>query len=287
MVPASHVKKGSKMTSMVEYLRIQRLSASICHTLISQSPRHARHQFESSSDDATEASDMGVAIHDLFLEGRDRLVVIDAADWRTKAAKEARDFARSQGSIPVLKDREPFITGAVKAAQAFVKSSKLAGIFDTGKPEQTILFTAEGVECKCRPDWLPEQDFIIHVKTTSGSAEPSSWIRNQLFGMGYDIAACFYELALAGRQSIFLVIEQAPPHGCSWVALAPAAWELAYGKTKQAIQTWKLCLAGGHWPCYRSDVHYAEPFAWQVKDEQQREVDRAYDGLQAERGLQV
>ena len=284
--------------SMAEYLRIKALSASLCNALLSQSPAHAFHELNTDDDDPSAASETGTAIHDLLLEGRDRLVIIDAKDYRTAAAKEQRDFARSQGSIPILKDKAPQIEGAVKAAKAFVKASELDGIFKKGHAELTALWNDPvdggglGVSCKARPDWLPEgpqfDRFIVHVKTTAGSAEPNSWIRNQLFGMGYDVAAVFYERAFAEteRRSIFLVIEQSPPHGCAWIGLSPAAHELASSKVARAIDTWGLCAKAGKWPGYPHSICYAEPFAWQMKDEQQVEINQAYDALQAEKGLQ-
>jgi hypothetical protein len=41
--------------------------------------------------------DLGRAAHQVLLEGNANVAVIEESDWRTKAAKDARDWARSRG----------------------------------------------------------------------------------------------------------------------------------------------------------------------------------------------
>src|SRR5215469_11135399 len=50
----------------------------------------------------TKALDLGTAAHSLVLGIGKPLAWIDAEDWRTKAAKEWRDAARAEGSVPLL-----------------------------------------------------------------------------------------------------------------------------------------------------------------------------------------
>ena len=74
------------------------LSNSLIKVLLGQSPLHAwtKHpklnpgfrQYES------DKFDRGTAAHSMLLEGEDNIVIVDAEDWRTKAAKEAREAAR-------------------------------------------------------------------------------------------------------------------------------------------------------------------------------------------------
>ena len=87
-----------KQMSMSEYLSLDALSSGVCHTLLTESPYHARFKQENPGAPSS-VSDMGIAIHDGLLEGVDRIVAIDADDWRTKAAKEARDAARDRKSV--------------------------------------------------------------------------------------------------------------------------------------------------------------------------------------------
>ena len=279
--PLPTLKPGIHRISMAEYLDIKALSSGLCNTILQCSPYHAKHEQDGRPNDPSSESDIGTAIHDALLEGIDRIAVIDADDWRTKAAKEAREQARAAGQIPMLARRVAQIEAAVESAKAFIASSELAGVFDDGAPEQTIIWREGDVLCKARPDWLgADLSVILHVKTTAGSAQPDSWIRNQLIGCGYDVAAAFYERAVyslpgEGKDaptSVFLVIEQEPPHGCSLVGLAPALVDLASRKAERAIRTWQKCHKSGRFPCYPTRIAYAEPRPWDIAQEEERDV---------------
>lgn len=280
---------------MRDYLLYRGLSASRLNTILQYSPFHAYHD---EGGEPSDASDMGTAIHDALLEGIDRIAVIEADDWRTKAAKDARDNARSEGKIPILAHKVAQVTNAVDAAKRFIASSEIAGVFDDGKPEQTIIWKEGELICKARPDWLTdERDILLHVKTTQGSAEPSSWIRNQLVPAGYDVAAMFYEMGIfgirtdkechIGSQSVFLVIEQNAPYGCSLVGLAPAMMDLASRKVERGIRIWQQCKATGKYPSYPAQIHYAEPMPWHLSAEEEIQLHNAYDQLQEKEGLQA
>ena len=83
------------------------LSASVAHTLITESPIHAFVQHPRLNKGRIESGsskmDIGTIVHGLVLEGDEsRLVIVEADDWRTKVAKETRDAARLAGLVPVL-----------------------------------------------------------------------------------------------------------------------------------------------------------------------------------------
>ena len=274
--------------SMTDYLALPWLSAGLCHLLLDRSPFHARHEFLRRPEDDNDAADVGTAIHDVLLEGRDRIEAIDAPDWRTKAAKEARDRAREAGLIPLLRHKVANVYGAVEAAQAVMAGSEFAMPWASNATVEHTLIWKDvlGTRCKIRPDWLsdttPASMLLIHVKTTLGSARPESWIRNHLVPAGYDVAAAFYgrgcqeALDMPCRpRSVFLVVEQREPWGCSLIALAPAAQAIAELKVERAIRIWADCEASGKWPCYPTAVQYAEPTAWQFAEAQYAEEDHA------------
>ena len=279
---------------MSDYLAIDALSSGVCHAILSQSPLHAKYKKEN-PDEANSAMDIGTVAHKILLEGtQDGIVIVDAEDWRTKTAKEARDAAHAAGQVPILVGKLPLILNMVDAAKAFVATSEIAGIFDAGKPEVTLIWEDDGVLCKARPDFLPnDRSLILHVKTTGGSAEPESWIRNQFFGSGYDVAAAFYERSLRAlsadpdryldTQSIFLVIEQDAPYGCSLIGLDPMTRENAERKISRAISQWSNCLHLNWWPCYPSQICYAETPAWELAATERREL---IDPVQQREGLQ-
>jgi hypothetical protein len=279
--------------SMGEYLALPYVSASLLHNVLAYSPAHAKF-WQQNRDDASEASDTGTAIHDALLEGMDRIVAIDAPDWRTKAAKEARDVARLDGKIPMLAHKVKNVEGAVNAAHKFIGASPLAGIFTSGKPEQTLIWEEGGLRCKARPDWLTnDRDILLHLKTTKGSANPEVWIRSQLEPMGYDVALAWYQRAIEqfvdadSCEHVVLVVEQEAPHGCSLISLDPAMWSIAHAKVARALATWQRCVAAGRFPAYPSAIHYAEPKPWQLAQEEEAQLGVVFDQLQEEQGLQA
>lgn len=270
-------KPGIYRIPMAEYLALPYLSSGLCNTILTHSVRHARHDQQFPDTDGATASDTGTAIHDALLEGVDRIASIDAADWRTKAAKEARDAARAEGKIPMLSGDVSAIKSAVSAARDHVEASELAGIFDDGEPELTLIWEENGVLCKARPDWLTaDRQIMLHVKTTPASANPDTWIKRQLIGAGYDVAAAFYTRALHAAcpsikktEAVFLVIEQDAPHGCSLIGLSPMSNEIADRKVESAISAWVTAVKTDKWPCYTPRICYAEPPIWAQKEHEE------------------
>ena len=256
--------------TMQEYLALDALSSGRAHRVLSQSPAHAKY----AEREENAKMDFGSLAHKLLLENTEEgLCIVEADEWRTKAAKELRDAAREDGRIPVLSKQMPAVRLMAKVAREFVAQSEIAGVFDSGAPEQTIVWQEGDILCKARPDWLNDNT-ILHYKTTEGSASPSTFIRNQLFPMGYDMAAMFYERGLrSARQSVFLVQEAYEPYACSLIALDPAAAELAAEKVDRAISIWQECVRTGVYPAYVPRIHYAEPMPWHLAESEEKRTE--------------
>lgn len=261
---------------MPEYLKMRGFSSSVAWRAMSQSPFHARYS-QTAPSDYSAAADVGTIAHRILLEGHeDGITLIDADDWRTKAAKEQRDAAYAEGKTPILAGKMDAIRYMVGAARKFVEQSEIAGVFDTGNAEVTATWDDDGLPCKIRPDYLTDK-WHISLKTTPGSANPPSWIRRQLSPMGYDFGLAFYARGLLANgidvQHRLLVIEQNPPHGCSLIALAPSKADIADAMVEQAIQIWKRCKATGVYPSYSFQTHYAEASPWELAEAEEREND--------------
>lgn len=270
---AAPAEKGKILTlNMAQYLALPAFSSGLCNTILTASPLHAWSDSWLNPNREREDSgkmDIGTYAHALLLEGgTDLLVVIEADDWRTKVAKEARDAARAEGKLPILAHKLPEVEAMVKAGREYVAGSELAAVFGTGAAEQTVVAELSGVPCKARPDWLTaDRRLILSYKTTAGSANPEAWIRTQL--AGYDAASVFYERAVASvspddiaPRLVHLVQEQAYPYSCSLIALSPAWRDLAERKVNAALVIWAQCVKTGRWPAYPSRICHAEPMAW-------------------------
>lgn len=270
------------------------LSASVGHTLLTKSPRHAwmRHarlnaQWE---PDPSDASDLGTICHALLLENDEsRVVVVDHNDWRTNAAKEKRDAARAEGKLPLLVAKWAEVQMMVLAARAALADSELAGIAVEASIERTFVWEEDGAWCRCRPD-LQSKDgrILLDYKSTAGSAEPDAWSRGLLLSMGYDIQAAFglrAANALLGpddRKFVFMVQEVAPPYACSFVGLDPQFVIFADAQFNAALALWKACLAENKWPGYSPRIAWASPPEWAVYRFGEREAAFAHDNGQGE-----
>lgn len=260
------------------------LSSGLAHTLITRSPLHGwtEHCRLNPAYCAVERGifDLGTAAHEALLQGLDRCAVIQADDWRTNAAKEAREAARSAGKIPMLTKHYAPLETMVETAKAFLMRTELAGLFEAGEPEATIIWNEGPIWLRARPDYLShDRTVMLHYKTCSGSAQPEAFIRGPLVSMGYDMAAAFYDRGLAEvsggmPKSVFLAQETSPPYSCSLIALAPAMADIASSKVARAIDLWARCMKSGNWPAYPTRIAYAEPTAWMLAAEQEHEYKR-------------
>lgn len=249
------------------------LSRSIAHILCTDSPLHAwtAHPKLNPNYKPTEKEefDIGHVVHDLLLFGGSSVEVVDAENWRTKAAQEARDAARDAGRQPLLPHQWQACEEMADAVRRQLERWEDGPVpFTDGQPEQTIVWDEAGVVCKARPDWIRDDHAAIDDFKTCRSANPDAFTRS-LFGYGYDLQAYMYVrgLHMATGASLdtpfrFVAIEKQPPYAVSVVALGPAAWTIARKKYEYAVNLWRECLESSRWPGYEPRVAYAELPAW-------------------------
>lgn len=269
------------------------LSASIAKIIWAKSPLHAFLASPRLNPDYVreekDAFDLGTAAHDMLLEGAtEKLCVIDPElypsepkkkgepgsvpkGWTNNAIKEARDLARSNGLTPLLPWDYYRVQKMVEAARKFLDTTELAGILSHGRAEQSMWAQYEGVWIRCRTDWLStDRRIILDFKTTDASAKPESWIRRNLFQLGYDIQAASNLLCneLTGgppdARFFYLVQETEAPYLCSLIEASPNLVECGRRKFDFACRTWRRCLDTGEWPGYGSQTVVAEPPAWEM-----------------------
>lgn len=259
------------------------LSASIAHILCTRSPLHAWTAHPRLNPEFRRVEeqkfDRGTAAHALMLQGQKIVSVIDAEDWRTKAAKEARDEARADGRIPLLAAQWEEVQAMVRAiSQQLASHEARPALFTEGKPEQTLTWVEDGVTCRARLDWLRDDlTFIDDLKTTSRSAHPEAYSR-ALFNVGGDIQAAYYLRGLTHSTGAFdarfrwVVCECQPPYALSVSTPGPGVLMLANRKIDHAIEVWKRCLESGAWPAYDKRVATAELPPWEEARWLEREV---------------
>lgn len=248
------------------------LSASVIHILLSQSPRHAwySHVRLNSEFVAEERDnfDRGTAAHAYLLEGNASLEIIDAPDFRTKAAREARDAARAAGKTPLLAKHWQDVLDMVEAATRQLDEFRdPPRPFTAGKPERTIVWMepvgSKVVWCRARVDWLADDRLTVDdYKSTAASANPEAWTRT-MFGAGADIQAAWYRRGVRAVAGVdpkfrFCVQENFAPFLLSVISLGPMAMDLAEKKVRFALELWARCLSTDEWPAYPQQTCYAD-----------------------------
>jgi hypothetical protein len=246
------------------------LSASIANILLTSSPRHAWTKHPRLNPDfvatADEKFDVGTICHSLLLEGPSAVEIIDAPDYRTKWAQEARELARSHGRVPLLGKQYDNVKSMVAAVAAQIERLELdPRPLTDGAPEQTMVWDEQGVMCRARIDWLHTNGDVCDLKTTSRLAV--GWDRGPLFDHGCDVQAALYSrglVTLTGRAPgwTWLVVETSPPYGLIPYKLSAPVLAIGDAKVNMALAIWRECLERDEWPLYPPTAVEAELPPW-------------------------
>jgi hypothetical protein len=245
------------------------LSSSIANLLLTRSPRHAWQAHPKLNPqwraaEATSEMYAGSIAHQMLLEGHyESAVIVDADDWRTKAAKEQRDQAVAEGCYPIL--RRKFEPLREMVAAAYEQLNALRIDLTLGQDEETAVWQEGSAWCRARFD--KRAGDLYDYKTTD-NAEPNAFAR-RIAQMGYDVQAAFYQRGvhlLTGEipRFLFIVQETEAPYLLSVIELEPAWLELAHIKVDHAIRTWQECMESGRWPGYPQHIATAVMPGWAV-----------------------
>lgn len=208
--------------------------------------------------------DFGKAAHAAVLGAGAPLVVVDADDWRSKAAREARDEAYAAGSTPLLTADKVAVDGMAAALRAHPIAAALLNP-DRGKPEQSIFWrdTETGVDRRARLDWLPEPRpdgrLIVPDYKTCVSSEPRA-IAKAVANFGYCLQDAWYRDAVraAGLAEdpafVFIFQMKTPPHVVTVVELDADAVRIGRALNDVAMRLFAECTASGVWPGFTDDV---------------------------------
>lgn len=220
--------------------------------------------------------DLGSAAHLLVLGAGPELVVIDAEDWRTKAARAERDEAREKGKTPVLKAEH----GQVLAMAAALRQHPVASALfspDGGQSEQSLFWQdpETGVWCRARLDWLPDSGYrnrliLGDYKTTSKSADPAS-IARSVANFGYHQQDAFYcdGIRALGIDEdpafLFVFQETTPPYLITVAELDSAALRAGRERNRRAIEIYRDCKEAGKWPGYPDEIQLISLPPWALR----------------------
>jgi hypothetical protein len=204
--------------------------------------------------------DLGHAAHMLVLGAGAPIDVIDAANYRTKAAQAQQEAAHLRGDVPLLLHEYE----QVQAMAAAIREHPVAGpLFnpDHGTPEVSLFWrdAPSGVMCRARIDWLPHQrpgrTIIVDYKTCRTA--DLDGLSRAVNDHGYHFQARWYlngaqALGLADPDAVFIFIaqEKEPPYLVTPFELDSTALRIAEFKTRQALQVFTHCTETDRWPGY-------------------------------------
>jgi hypothetical protein len=220
--------------------------------------------------------DFGHAAHAKVLGVGSEVVSVDAKDWRTNAAKEARDAAYADGKVPLLAKE---ISVVDEMAEALLRHPVASALFNPergGLPEQSLFWQDERHEVwrRVRLDWLPATSsgrmILADYKTTT-CAEPKAFAKS-VFSLGYHVQAAFYldavtALELADDAAlVFVAQEKTPPYLVTVNELDFDALRIGRAQVQRALTIFARCQRSGAWPGYSDDVEVIRPPAWLVRE---------------------
>lgn len=246
------------------------LTQSIASVLLSQSPRHAalKHPRLNPAWEPYEDTkfNIGNAAHKLLIGRGKELVIVEADDWRTKAAKEARNEALESGKVAILSHQHKT---AVDMAASFheqcAQVPECVGAFMPGggsAGEVVIIAEYEGVTLRSMVDWMRDTRHLDDLKTTGLGAYPERLPYAMADG-GWDLQAAMQERILdvldpenqGRRHHYFYLQENDDPYELTVCELPESVMTIGRAKLDKAIRIWRSCMENNRWPGYARVVH--------------------------------
>ena len=174
------------------------LSQSIAKILLDKSPLHAwfchprlNPAFER-NEEAKFA--MGNCAHALLLGRGKTIEVVDAEDWRTKAAREAREGAIAAGKVAVLAEQYGRASQMAQAARQ--QLTRMGLTMPDGAAEVVLAWREDDDITMCQTwframlDWLSaDRRLVLDFKSTAASASPLA-LPAKMVTDGWDVQGC-------------------------------------------------------------------------------------------------
>ena len=255
------------------------VTSGILRELLTGTPRHVFERTPRLNKDAAPENkatfDLGSAVHALFVGHGAALDVIQADNWRTNAAKDARIDSYRQGHTPILEKDYARVQAMADAAETqFGQNADIGYLIPATQREATIVWNEVGVTNRCRPDFLymfvdpapVVPPVIVHYKTTATRLSASALPRYAA-GAGWDLTAAHYAagvLALTGHEprQFFAVQENTAPYLGQVVELDSLFVACGTMCRKFALCIWAKCLRENAWPGYPSGTQRLECPPW-------------------------
>ena len=238
--------------------------------LINRSPMHFKYM-KSNPKEQTEAMLFGSVAHKLILEPESfdtEYAIMPICDRRTKAGKEKyQEFIESsKGKILIsseLFEKVSSVADVVKADPIVCK------LISGGKAEQSYFWNENGVECKCRPDYLKDK-LVIDLKSTT-DASPEAFVKAS-YNYRYHVQAWWYmhglnKCGIDVENFVFIAFEKEPPYAFCVYAADDLMLELGEREAMKNLEVYCECLETDNWYGYEKnpEIHSLSLPEWVIK----------------------
>lgn len=209
------------------------------------------------------AFEFGHVVHELVLGVGAGIDIIDAADWRTKAAQTAQAESIAAGRAPILRDDYAEAQACADAVYRHTLAARLLKHLDHA--EQAGIWTDGDIERKAKLDGVCGR-FGIDLKTTVDASTDNfgrtagkyayfsqdAWYRDAL-------RACF---DIDDPKFLFVAVEKHPPYLVNVIELDPYDVELGARRNRRAIDLYRQCRDTDTWPGYGDGINQAQLPRW-------------------------
>jgi hypothetical protein len=234
--------------SNADYHADPALGSTSLKTLATRTPAHYQHDL--THPKFSDAFTLGTAAHSVILEGDPSgIVVVDADNWLTKSAKEARSAALGSELQPLLAKEWAQVLAMRDAVMAH---PAVSASFTGHRAEHSVFWEEDGLMLKCRPDaWQPGA--LIDLKTAR-DANPNEFGKTA-HEYGYHQSAAHYidgVKAATGEELPFhfVLVEKTEPYLVSVVELDVEAINIGRQLNDRAKRIYRECAESGTWYGY-------------------------------------
>lgn len=241
------------------------LSRSLVSLLVERTPRHAWQGHPrlnpnyAEENEEEEKFNLGSAFHTALLSRGAKIHVVDAADWRTNAAKAERADARARGETPLLVSQAERVMAMVEAVREQLPDFGLGHLFtaDAGLAEQVVAWNDPVAGwCRCMLDWMDKDTFTVTDLKSTSLAINAATLGRHCSNMLYEVQQAFYSDGvtqllpdLKGRLKFrFLFVEDKPPFAIMPVILPGDAIAKGEEYVRRAKHLWAASKASNKWP---------------------------------------
>lgn len=228
-----------------------------------KSAAHARAAFDGYQQVATDAMQLGSALHLAFLEPEEAKEKIVTWEGKVRRGKEWDEFkALYQDKIILTINQTAQLAGMMQAMRANPYISAVSEMISD--VEITEIGQACGLRCKGRIDALgfPDDEIGWDLKKVA-TADPFKFQR-AIVDYGYDIQGALYCELFELDRFILIAVEEDPPHDVVPYELSPAMLRNGARKLEACAAVIRQAEKSGVWPGRSAAPVLLEPMEWDL-----------------------